>query len=425
MNNTTVTNTSEFQVIPVKYFIAARINSALILLENISVLLCLSMNKRSFYKQEFWLLLVCLTLNDILCGITMMFATFIQSDALNQSRTLCIFLLFLVQISQMSMMLNVLSICIYRLILIVCADKLRFGWKIWMSVVQIAVTFVFSCVYCSISFLAWARRKFARNGCDVVNVFGDNMNKAYFFVFGGLLLPLLMLNIMYVVTILLLRRMKKRNSSKCLRKLCSRKFMTDSSRSSRKSTNNKGAGYDGSMVERQDQQANNATRDTDICEWASPIQVTNQNLKSFKHSSMETAKLQPQVRKTDENLGDLNASNDDIAEAIFMKQETHNKNTKSKKQLRNNDHRQCLVLIGVILAGINITTWPAVIISGIEGLSPTPVFPRAVTQVLFWLVFNNSLINPWLYTAQSSEFRAAVRRFWEYLSIGVVCKDND
>ena len=289
MHNNTVTNISDYQIISVKYLIAARINSSLILLENLSVVLCLCMNKKIFYKQEFWLLLVCLTLNDILCGIAMMFATFIQSDVLHQDRTLCIFLMFLCQISQMCMLLNVLSICVYRFTLIACADKFRFGWKVWMSVVQISVTFVFSCVYCTIPFLAWSRKELVRVGCDMVNVFGENLNKAYVFVCSGLLLPLLLLNLLYLVTILLLRQVNKNKGSKCLRKLYARKFTVDKNKA-RKTTDDKGNGYTENKpnakrkgnifigLDHQQVNATIATRDTDVCGCELSKQTLNRNI---------------------------------------------------------------------------------------------------------------------------------------------------
>ena len=421
-NNTT--DTSDFQIIPVDYLIAARINSALILLENMIVALCLSLNKKLFYKQEFWLLLVCLTLNDILCGVAMMFATFIQSDILNQNRTLCIFLIVLVLISQLSMLFNVLSICVYRFILAVCADKFRFGWKIWMSVMQVTAVFVFSCVYCTIPFVVWSRRELFKTGCDMVNVFGKNLNKAYAFVCSGLLLPLTILNILYAVTFLLLRQINKKKSFKGLRRLNRRKFMADIDKT-RKTTddkiqrnryleNNKPfANRRGKThSDKANQQANItlSTKDTDVCRCNSLKQTVNQNLGSFKHSAFKVGN-ENRIRREDESqhVRVLKPSNATQEEILFMKHETPTMPTNSNKKLRNYNHRQCLILIGVILAGINVTTWPAVIISGVEGLSSSPVFPRAVTKVLFWLVFNNSLINPWLYSVQSSEFRATVR----------------
>ena len=216
-NNTT----DESAIIPEQYLIGGRINSAVILLENLIVLVCLLLNKSKFYKQEFWLLLVCLTLNDILCGVAMMLSTFLQQAAFRTNPTNCAIVLVILITSQLSMLYNVLSICIYRFVFTMC-DRLRIGWKTKMSVFQVSAVLTLCSLYCTIPFVIWRKKDLVISECNPLSFFGENSRNVYVYFCSGLLLPLMLLNVLYCVTFAVVRRNIDNRNKIPVHKRCNR-----------------------------------------------------------------------------------------------------------------------------------------------------------------------------------------------------------
>ena len=62
-----------------------RTYSVIILLENLIVAKCLYTHKKRFYKREFWLLLICVNIRDILMGIAMFLWSFTKSDIFSKN----------------------------------------------------------------------------------------------------------------------------------------------------------------------------------------------------------------------------------------------------------------------------------------------------------------------------------------------------
>ena len=361
---------------------------------------------------------MCLTLNDILCGVAMMLSTFIQCGTFRTNLTNCAFLLVVVIISQLSMLYNLLSICIYRFVFTVCIDRLRIGWKTKMSVIQIVVILTFCCLYCCIPFIIWAKEDLDISGCNLLSLFGENSRNVYAYFGCGLLLPLAVLNIFYCVTSSVVRRNIVNKNKIPVHKRCERCKTVLTTRTS----------YSFKTGDRRDEieiqeilDSNSDKRVCIKCITASSDQSISKRVVSLNH-------LRPNLRGCESKSGRQvehvveSMLNENITclkthgrDALDKSKDTAIKESGINRRANKDIQRQCLILIGVILMGINITTWPAVIISVIEAVMPSWIFPRFVTQGTMWLIFNNSLFNPWIYTVQSAEFRDALKEMFKQI----------
>ena len=183
-----------------------RIDASLIFIENSFVALCLYTERKKFSKKEFWLQLFSLTTNDIFVSFTLFLWSFIKSDSFNKNIVGCAFLAVIVLVSQMAFLFNILSICVYRLMFLVCTDRFRFGWKPKTTVIQITSIYTLCLLYVIIPIAVWGNRDISIDNCSSEKLFELNgKQKAHMFIGTGLFLPLIVLNILYGVTFHLLR----------------------------------------------------------------------------------------------------------------------------------------------------------------------------------------------------------------------------
>ena len=105
---------SNFSLYYDNYSLIIRVNSVAIFAENLIVAICLLTHRNKFSKKEFWLHLLCLNINDLLVGITMLMVSFINSDIFSKSVQGCVSLMILVTVPQLALPYIALSICIYR-----------------------------------------------------------------------------------------------------------------------------------------------------------------------------------------------------------------------------------------------------------------------------------------------------------------------
>ena len=75
------------------------------------------------------------------------------------------------------------------------------------------------------------------------------------------------------------------------------------------------------------------------------------------------------------------------------------------------NQKQSTHLIGVILVMLNLTMFLPACIKPSAVLVPFHL-SRMETELLFIIGMNNALLNPWVYTLQSTEFRCAVKDTW-------------
>ena len=183
-----------------------RIDAALIFFENVFVALCLYTERNKFPKKEFWLQLFSLTLNDIYVSLTLFLWSFVKSDSFNKNVIGCAFLAVIVLVSQMAFLFNVLSICVYRLMFLVCTDRYRFGWKPKTTVIQVTSIYSMCFLYVVIPIAVWGNRNITIENCLSESLFEPTgRRKAHIFIGTGLFLPLIVLNVLYGVTFHILR----------------------------------------------------------------------------------------------------------------------------------------------------------------------------------------------------------------------------
>ena len=371
--------------------IGLRSISALVLLENSIVAVCLFTHKK-FSKQEFWLLLVCLCLNDILCGIAMMLISFIDADLFKYNLIGCSVLMTFALSSQLSMLYNIFVICLYRFIFVSCFDRLRFGWRAKMSIYQITGAFTASTTYTALPFMVWSNNNHYITGCSGPSVFQNNEWKAFAFIACGFVLPLIIVNILYCVTFVKLRQHLRKRIY----------FMRRQANYRICSVNEE------NIVKKQDKQLTKVknldiSRSRENCVF--DMNQINSTQKVAKESCCErfSTNSVPGVMQQEKVLLELPPDEMELNE---------HKNVSDKyKHTHRGTQLQCLTLIGLILLLINITTWPAVISSVVEATTSFKL-PLNLKRLVYWLIFNNALINPWLYSLQSSEFRASLKAGW-------------
>ena len=203
-NSSTYANHDEFLIV--------RIDALLIFIENGFVALCLCKERRKFTKKEFWLQLISLIINDLFVSVSLFLWSFINHDIFDKSFIGCAVLTVCVMVSQMALLINVLSICIYRLLFLVCTDRYRFGWKGKTTVKQILLIYMFSFLYIILPIFIWGKYENHIEYCSPENLFDTGLHNTFIFIGTGLLVPLIVLNALYGLTFHLLRRqLRKRN----------------------------------------------------------------------------------------------------------------------------------------------------------------------------------------------------------------------
>ena len=432
---------------PFIYITVMRVNSLAIFIENLIVAVCLYTHKNTFSRREFWLHLVCLNINDILVGISLLLLSFINAEVFNKSLKGCALLMVVVVIPQLTLPYNVLSICVYRFTFLIFSDKRRFGWKTKMTVFQIVGIHLFSAVYTIVPFIIWTTDDHIISNCSPVNVFGPNRGKAFGFIGAGILLPLIVLNILYCVTFQILRRhMMKRlrilrhteNVTKTLHQsdvvstsgeavechrtsvqlyrpypgtsdILSSKLCHTKSRHVRFAGNLRGCESDCNYDNETDVDNRKDIRKTVYKE------IRQLQIKGNENNACLTER-NGKYNQTLENIEKLRSrdSTPSVACNNLLKTDLKLKCGSSRKlncpikrsivYQRNDYQRQSLVLIGIILLLIDVTTFPSVFVRIIPGNASV-----MVNYIFALLTMNNSLFNPWVYALHCNDFRAALR----------------
>ena len=453
-------------------FLIVRIDALLIFVENGFVALCLYKERRKFVKREFWLQLISLIINDLFVSVSLFLWSFIYHDIFDKSFVGCAVLTVCVTVSQMALLLNVLSICIYRLMFLVCTDRYRFGWKGKTTVKQVFLIYIFSFFYMILPIFIWGNYEKRMEYCSPENLFGTGQHTAFIFIGTGLLAPLTVLNVLYGVTFHLLRRqLGKRNSfvhvcrnslllnrssssqrchcradvSKSKNdKVCNR---TDAKRSRTLSEERTGGLNDNTPERTNGQNDRRSNRADDSCSKpynrgynsVQPDKTTfkqNGFTSKEKHSIKDSPTLKDVIVKEKQSThhdtepycstqsvsnrptGEEMASN--ISDRLIQRHEMLSPCQENDVHLlarcqgvnvRNSARelqKQSLVLIGLILILIDVTVIPFIVYLITEKLLEPILIPEIVREILCLLVMNNSLLNPWLYAIQSKEVRRAI-----------------
>ena len=378
--------------------IVLRVISVLILLFNLVVTYCLYTHKRTFSRKEFWMLLLSLNINDLICGLAFFIATFVNYELIARNIHTCVFVIAFVMISQQSTLLNVLTICLYRLFFLLSVNKIQLIWRSKMSYTQIVIIYMFCAIYWTIAFTVWSSPEPNITVCDANSVFGNGESKVYLFGVFGVFLPLLLVNVLYTVTFSILkyrlstwasvfrhRGKPRRDETRLVRKYTARlrskpaahpetcrRNLTANSKSitackiSERTLQEEDCFIppigqatkeleDGTIVSIHGCQT--PDRQTTVSVESPEKNRRNHNYGRLQTSFIENQKLQ---NETDEP---------EICDKPVDKRSMECAFSYAYQHAGPGRYRESLILIGLILALINITTWPILIISTKDSIS--------------------------------------------------------
>ena len=456
--NDTVTLTSSLT-----FVVSERVNAFAILIENFIAALCLFTHRKHFSKQEFWLFLVSLNINDIFVGLTMIMLSFINNEVFN-NLSACTVLWVCVIASQLSFMYNVLGICVYRFLFILHAGRHRFAWKSNMTGIQLFTCFVIAIVYSSGAFIL-AKPGDTLAGCAIDDLLGKNIKVVGIYLSIGLLAPLICTDALYLILFCKIRGVSKRQSSQYSD---SRNKPIDKCDQLR--YENRNALFDENIPTQSDCQCQSrATSDINSInteEWTSrreknrskwtslKMHICNKNefqnvskacycdkighnhkaicfkgamcrcteskygCKYASSSESKNAKrhetnhriIEKEVDGNDLNAPRANQRNGKLTDGLIKRTYVNRVNIVYGGRSRDNQ-KQSIHLIGVILIVLNLTVFLPTCIKLAAVLVPFNLSSME-TELLFMLMMNNALLNPWVYTLQSTDFRRAVKDNW-------------
>ena len=426
-----IVNGSEY---PVKLMTFTRINSLMILIENATVLMCLFIYRSQFSKREFWLHLTSLNINDLLVGIVCFGASFVEYDTFENNKLGCASLFVSLVVSQLTLLYNVLSICVYRLLFLVSSNKLRFSWTPSMTVIQLGSVYIFSTLYAIIPLLFWARKNTYLRTCAHEYMFGSEVNKLSAYLGFGFLFPLLILNILYGVTFCKIHRQYTRRYFPPVND----EGIDTGSASSDWITRQKkfGTVYKHRNIRVQ-------TPHDDTRKYLAMIQenfdsrtqlqethLREQNNENANCSIYEkNAATEQQPSKSNKRTGN-NESKSNFRQLCrtYSERTSHTSHSNSRSR---NIQKQSLVLIGAILLLIDVTILPSIVVLVVTIIVPTWSVSVTVMYAVGVIAMNNSLINPWIYTLQSKELRKALKKDIRHYSVSAIdmmrhmCKSKD
>ena len=444
-------STHSYSDYPLPLIIFVRINAAVILVENLVVALCLFTHRHRYYRKEFWLQLVCLNVSDMFSGVVMMLLSFINYDTINKTSWGCSGLFLSILVSQLASMYNVLIICVYRFFTLICSLRCRFRCKMKVTILQIIFVYLFCSTYSTIPFVMWANKNQTINACTAENLLSDYNEQSVGLFAGGVFLPLIILNVLYLVTFCKLRGNWKRgsryvwtfnaaktrtaglksNDRNVIERSNHRKINDGTSLSDVESgcSNNHICFIDGAV-----QTDMSAEINYDFC----PCRLSQNKLQresrkgpkqgekpmlgrqagrlylrrnSFKISDQKDS-IQQTEQKEESSVNTERVHlpfRDTCMRNEFVPElESQDRRDNFYRGYNRNIQRQSLILIGIIMLCIDITTFLPILINTLEFMQswqkPT-VFPVIFTVI----ILNNALINPWVYSFQSKAFRLALK----------------
>ena len=420
-----IMNGSEY---PVRLMTFTRINSLMILIENATVLMCLFIYRSEFSKREFWLHLTSLNINDLLVGVVCFGASFVEYDTFENNKLGCASLFVSLVVSQLTLLYNVLSICVYRLLFLVSSNKLRFSWTPSMTVIQLGSVYIFSTLYAILPLLLWGRKNQYIRTCAHEYMFGSEVNKLSAYLGFGFLFPLLILNILYCVTFCKIRRQYTR---RYFPPVNDEGIDTGSASSDRITRQKKfGTVYKHRNIQAPDDATRKLQANFDSRTQLQETHLREQNNGNANCSIYEkNAATEQQPSKSNKRTGN-NESKSNFRQLCrtYSERTSHTSHSNSRSR---NIQKQSLVLIGAILLSIDVTILPSIVVLVVTIIVPTWSVSVTVMYAVGIIAMNNSLINPWIYTLQSKELRKALKKDIRHYSVRAIdmmrhmCKSKD
>ena len=413
--------------------VSMRILSLLIILENFTVAVCLYTQRNRFTKKEFWLMLLCLSLNDFFCGLALFEASFIEHDFFGKHILHCSPLIAISFISELCLLYNIISICLYRFIFLFCVDKYRLRWKTKQSCIQGILIFVCATIYVAVPFLLWGETDIDIEMCTFHQVFRDKMRYVSFYMGAGFLLPLMFVNIIYGITFAKLRQKLNDRDSVKLRYRAKRFSLVKEATSSNSAVKSELS----IRLTKRGRGDDIITSDTPVFkEMLQSADPSDRTLIDPGNNSEDNTELRRgvvadekytvkdrimEVPRLSQAGNECKSNDEDVCENILQCEDplSDARGVRNLADIDNNEgrnkkvssspvsvyQRQSIKLIGLILLLINVTSWPALsLLFLIYHLSDWDA-TRTTTAVVQCILFANSVLNPCVYTFQSREFR--------------------
>ena len=328
----------------------------------------------------------------------------------------------------------------------VVSDRLRFAWNTKMTLLQMIGIYLFSIMYSVIPFVVWVEGNERFSDCSHISTLGKNSKKIFAFLGVGLFLPTFILNILYFATLCKLRkqwrkRMRFLRQKDSFVKEKSSAKMSDVFHINQQRRNQRGEKIkfcDSPKLRTQGILILDPLRSLDHCDSldisptiddTKPSEVNvssslicqcetndiNETLSglpdaitSFEPTDLNTAAhpgvVPPSAKAT--ALPKFENTNFRINPDPYStrREDTPKRPSQLNRGYKSDYQRQSLCLIGLILLLIDVSIFPAIIVRSI----PVSI-SLTVRFTLTLLVFNNSLVNPWIYALQSKDFRRALK----------------
>ena len=210
-NNTSVMSIQDIQdvrerTVPWVAIYSLRIAGSLAIVSNILVLLCTLHLRRNFRSRDYWIQIVILSSFDAFNGTVSLLLSFLIFDT---NYIWCGVLLFLYMFSQINTLCAICCICVNRYKGLKNMDKIG-GDKMCRQ--ELGITFVsaMSIVYCLTPYFIWDLVEFENKNCTAPVLFGLNNAPYLLHTSIGVLVPLSIINILYIVC--LYKLWKSKNS---------------------------------------------------------------------------------------------------------------------------------------------------------------------------------------------------------------------
>lgn len=366
-----------------------RLEGAIIVALNITVVLTLSIKKDKF-PSVYWLQLLCLASNDTLAGLANFFISFIDVPFIGDSLVNCASVIAFMLITQSASLFNIFGISVHRFLILKGYNRSGFIWRPYYTIICTVTAWTLSTLLCMTPILLYHKPASYANikYCAMEHIFGADKRKGMLsMVVGPFMIPLVFINIIYVVLVCKFRtsanRIRPRVATMNTSSVPTIKMNLSEESTSASPGNHKPNGpelYDNSTP-------SGHKKPKPIIN--NYLQVPNIRIPSAKKS---VTKTQHSMKRK------MQASTSRCPE----QQSSWTQSAATKRQ------RRAFTLLGIILLFLNIFSWPLVVSLILKYTVTTFVFNRNVVLMLFGALCLNSAVNPLLYTARIPEFRTSL-----------------
>ena len=377
--------------------------STWIIVSNALVFLCL-VTSRNALKNNVNVQLLCLSLTDMLVGITTIPGALLPLVIHNVRYETCAFLIYMYFVAQVATLFHALLICINRLKTIRRKANVSESDNETFKTIfrQIMLVWLGSFSYFGIHFLFFARFGETLTQCSTTHLFEDYQPVALGVITIPLLIPTqISINIIYVYLLMYLR--KKLKTIHVAQAMPKRQIKDNGLTSDQAGNNRSTKNVQTERDVHTSQKALTKTSDSIISDPIAKVLNTNSPKAGPSNASESISCEDNQVNAPNTNLKDKNETD-------------HNHTNTNKKRKGLEKQRRVLVTFGILLMCLNVTMTPIDFISLIE---MNGLLPRRLRFVVMLMGMLNSALNPVINIWRITPFRVIMREkaanLYEYL----------